>query len=482
MFFRNSRVRILKIYCAVILAVIFIQSGNTIAFQGDVQLLKSFSNAFVEVAKNVTPAVVSIEATKTVQVRRDLEQFFRRRRPQGQEDDFTRTGLGSGVIIDSDGYVLTNNHVVENAIEIIVTLPDKRKFKAELVGTDPNTDVALLKIDGTNFPFAKFGNSEKVQVGEWVIAIGTPFSDNLNHSVTAGIVSAVGRNLGILRNRNNNNFRIEDFIQTDAVINPGNSGGPLVNLDGEIIGINTAIISSTGSYQGYGFAIPVNLVKEIAEDLRAHGKTVRGIIGISFLSIEDHEMMREYKLDRPYGAVIERFTSDDSPAEKAGLKVEDVIIAIDNLQFTRSGQLQTVLAGKNPGDRVKLRVSRDGNERDIIVTLGEMPEEETTPFIANTLTDDDIGITVQGMDVEESNSRRFGRRETRGVLVIGVSRNSVASQQEINVGDYIFKIEKTDINSIEDFQRAMERYGNQRSVVFYIRNDRGTDLKNIRLR
>ena len=320
------------------------------------------------------------------------------------------------------------------------------------------------------------GDSEKVQVGEWVIAIGTPFDKDLNHSVTAGIVSAIGRNLGIISN--NYDFRIEDFIQTDAAINPGNSGGPLVNLDGEIIGINTAIMSSTGSYQGFGFAIPVNLVRNIADDLREHGKSVRGIMGIQFSSIEDHETMRNYKLDNPYGAVITDFTSSDSPAEKAGIRIDDVIVAIDNQQFTRGGQLQTLLAGKNPGDRIKVTISRGGNKRNIFVTLGEMPEEEAVPLIANTLTNRGIGITVQ----EADDGRRLRRGEPRGVLVIGVSRNSSADDQNINIGDYLFKIDKTEINSLDDFQKAMDRYRNQRSVVFYIRNDKGTDLKNIRLR
>lgn len=477
----SIRARRSWVYSVVILAVIFMQSGSGFAFQSDVQLLKSFSNAFVEVAKNVTPAVVSIEAIKTVQVSRfrgegEFDEFFRRFQPRRRGDNYTQRGLGSGVIIDSEGYILTNNHVVENAIEILVTLPDKRHFEAKLVGADPRTDVALLKIDGTNLPVARMGDSEKVQVGEWVIAIGTPFREDLNHSVTAGIVSAVGRNLGIISN--NYDFRIEDFIQTDAAINPGNSGGPLVNLDGEIIGINTAIMSSTGSYQGFGFAIPVNLVRSIADDLREHGKSVRGIMGIQFKSIEDHKTMRNYKLDNPYGAVVTDFTSSDSPAEEAGIRVDDVIIAIDDQSFTRNGQLQTLLAGKNPGDRINVTISRNGRERDILVTLGEMPEEEAVPLIANTLINREIGITVQ----EADNGRRSRRGEPRGVLVIGVARNSSANDQNINIGDYIFKIDKTEINSLDDFRKAMERYGNQRSVVFYIRNDKGTDLKNIRLR
>lgn len=469
---RNIRVKSSWIYSAVILAVIFMQSGSGIAFQSDVLLLKSFSNAFVEVAKNVTPAVVSIEATKPIQLTR---MRFGRSQPRGRDN--TMTGLGSGVIIDSDGYILTNNHVVENAIEILITLPDKRHFEAEVVGTDPRTDVALLKIDAKNLPFARMGDSEKVQVGEWVVAIGTPFREDLNHSVTAGIVSAVGRNLGIINP--DYDFGIEDFIQTDAAINPGNSGGPLVNLDGEIIGINTAIMSSTGSYQGYGFAIPINLVKSIADDLREHGKSVRGIIGISLGRIIDHETMRNYKLDEPYGAIVNSYTSNDSPAEKAGIDIDDVIVAIDDHSVQRIGQLQTLLAGKNPGDRVKVTVSRDGRKSDIWVTLGEIPEEEeSSPLIANTWTDREIGISVQAADGRQ----RLRRGVPRGVLVFNVARESIAGEQEINIGDYIYKIEKTEINSIEDFRKAMDSIGNQRSAIFYIRNDKGSSLINIRMR
>ncbi|MCH7782625.1 PDZ domain-containing protein, partial [candidate division KSB1 bacterium] len=222
----------------------------------------------------------------------------------------------------------------------------------------------------------------------------------------------------------------------------------------------------------------VNLVRNIADDLREHGKSVRGIMGIQFNSIEDHETMRNYKLDNPYGAVITDFTSSDSPAKEAGIRIDDVIVAIDNQQFTRGGQLQTLLAGKNPGDRIKVTISRGGNKRNILVTLGEMPEEEAVPLIANTLINRAIGITLQ----EADDGRRLRRGEPRGVLVIGVSRNSSADDQNINIGDYIFKIDKTEINSLDDFRKAMDRYGNQRSVVFYIRNDKGTDLKNIRLR
>jgi len=486
---RNVSMKKAWLCVSVVFALILIQSGFGYAFQSvnsqsDIQQLKSFSNAFVEVAKKVTPAVVSIESNRKVRVRvfgtppqpqrefDQLEDFFRRMFPNEEEE--TIKGIGSGVIIDGEGYILTNNHVIRDAEEIIVYLQDKRKYTAEVIGTDPLTEVALLKIDGSNLPSAKLGDSDNIQVGEWVIAVGTPLSQKLNYTVTAGIISAVGRRLDMISQEYQ--YVIEDFIQTDAAINPGNSGGPLVNLDGEIIGINTAIMSNTGSYQGYGFAIPINLVKNIAEDLREHGKVVRGVLGVSFREIEDQEDMKKYKLSSPYGARITGFP-DDSPGKRDGLKVDDVIIAIDDKPFKRGGQLQTWLAGKDPGDKVKVTVMRNGKRKDIWVTLGEMPEEEQ-PVITNTVSVPEIGIEVQ----EAEGTGQIRRDEPRGVVVINVRKNSEADKKLIKIGDIIYKIEKTEINSLKDFRNAIENYKDQELVTFYIRNEEGWNLINIRLK
>lgn len=485
---RNISMKKAWLCVSVVFALILTQFGFGYAFQSvnsqsDIQQLKAFSNAFVEVAKKVTPAVVSIESNRKVRVRvfgppqpqrefDQLEDFFRRMFPNEEEE--TIKGIGSGVIIDGEGYILTNNHVIRDAEEIIVYLQDKRKYTAEVIGTDPLTEVALLKIDGSNLPSAKLGDSDNIQVGEWVIAVGTPLSQKLNYTVTAGIISAVGRRLDMISQEYQ--YVIEDFIQTDAAINPGNSGGPLVNLDGEIIGINTAIMSNTGSYQGYGFAIPINLVKNIAEDLREHGKVVRGVLGVSFREIEDQEDMKKYKLSSPYGARITGFP-DDSPGKRDGLKVDDVIIAIDDKPFKRGGQLQTRLAGQNPGDKVKLTVVRNGKRKDIWVTLGEMPEEEQ-PVITNTVSVPEIGIEVQ----EAEETGRIRRDEPRGVVVINVRKNSEADKKLIKIGDIIYKIEKTEINSLKDFRNAIENYKDQELVTFYIRNEEGWNLINIRLK
>lgn len=475
----NRNVSMKNAWLCISLAFAFVltQSGFGYAFQSvnsqsDIQQLKSFSNVFVEVAKEVTPAVVSIEAERKVQLTRfrferesdRLEDFFRSILPDEEE---TITGIGSGVIIDSEGYILTNNHVVRDAEKITIRLQDKRSYTAEVIGTDPMTEVALLKINDSNLPSAKLGDSDNIQVGEWVIAVGTPLSQKLNYTVTAGIISAVGRKLDMI----NREYSIEDFIQTDAAINPGNSGGPLVSLDGEIIGINTAIMSNTGTYQGYGFAIPINLVKNIAEDLREHGKVIRGVLGVSFSDIEDQEEMKKYKLSSPYGARITDFAFSDSPSEKAGLKVDDIIIAIDDKPFKRGGQLQTRLAGKNPGDNVKVTVMRDGKRRDIWVTLGEMPEEEI-PIVASIISVPEIGIEVQELD----ESIRIPQGSPKGVIITGVGSNSQADEKNVEIGYIIYKIEKMEINSLEDFSKAIENYRNEELVTFYMRSDTGRHL------
>ncbi len=481
MFYNFKRTGKYVLYLQILFILCFFNVNAVSAYQGSVQQLKAFSNAFVDVSKKVTPAVVSIRAKKKVSVSqfhngRDLEEFndfFRRFMPRDEE--FEQSGLGSGFIIDKEGYILTNYHVVKDAVEMEVSLLDRRKFSAILIGTDPSTDVALIKIEGDNLPLAKLGNSENIQVGEWVIAIGTPFSEVLNYTVTAGIVSAIGRNLNII-NSSQNSYKIEDFIQTDAAINPGNSGGPLVNLNGEVIGINTAILSNTGSYQGYGFAIPVNLVKNIASDLRNYGKVKRGIIGIQFQEIRDQKEMKEYKLKNPYGAKIEDFPFEDSPGKLAGLQKGDVIIAIDDKPFERSGQLQTIVSSKKPEDKVRLTYVRDGKVGNLVVTLGEIPAE-SEPLLTGVVGFPEIGISVN--DTPEDQRPR--NNEPKGVIITEVRRNSEADRNDVKIGDIIYKVDKSEINSFADFKETVEQSRNKSSIVLYLRNDEGHQLINLRL-
>lgn len=451
----------------------------------DVQQLKAFSNAFVQVAKEVTPAVVCIQATKVIKISAsdipqsgDLPELFRRMFPPQQQEQYETKVLGSGVIYDKEGYIITNNHVVSDTKEIIVRLQDKRKFTAKLIGADPNTDVALIKINGENLPVARLGNSDNVNVGEWVLAIGTPFDSVFNSTVTAGIISSLGRNLNIIK-PNKQSYKIEDFIQTDAVINPGNSGGPLVNLNGEVIAINSAIASSSGLYEGYGFAIPINLVKAMVEDLRKYGKIVRGVIGISFRDFADQDEMKKLKSDDPNGLLVTNVTSG-FPGEKAGIKVNDVIVGVNDKKFRSSGQFQTFVATMNPGDKVKLSITRDGKPMDIWVLLGDMPAEVPQQQVQES----EKAFNAPGIGLNVSENQTNPPRvqgEAKGVIVTSVKKGSEAERKNIKLGDIIYKVEKIEINSVSDFKTALEQYKTNKTVLFYIRNDDGWHLVNIEL-
>ena len=311
------------------------------------------SESFQDVARTVTPAVVFIrvDVTSSNTERGWFPRF-------GQP----RQSVGSGVIISESGYIVTNNHVVEGAEDIVVTLFDKRQFEARVVGTDKSTDLAVLKaVSATDMPYVTLGNSENVSVGEWVIAIGNPF--RLTSTVTAGIVSALGRQVDIINDR----FGIEDFIQTDAAINPGNSGGALVNLNGELIGINTAIATESGSYEGYGFAVPVNLVERVAQDLIAYGQVKRGYLGVRILAV-DAKRASDLGLERISGVYIEYIFSGGS-ADKSGLKTGDVVLSINGKPVDEPNDLQLVVATHRPGDQLTLDVWRDKSLQTFIVEL-----------------------------------------------------------------------------------------------------------------
>jgi len=346
----------------------------------------SLSQQFRTVAEQVTPAVVSIQVRTSGQ-----------NSEQGPEDLFegppSRQNLGSGVIISPEGHVVTNNHVVKNAGAIQVQLADKRQFEARLVGTNASTDLAVVKIDGEgNFPVLPFGNSERVQVGDWVVAIGNPF--RLTSTVTAGIVSALGRQLNIIEDQ----FRIEDFIQTDAAINPGNSGGALVNLDGELVGINTAIASGTGGYEGYGFAIPSALVERIATDLIAYGEVRRGYLGVSIRGM-DAEVADEVGLEDIHGVYVADVRGG-SAADQAGLQSGDVIEAVEDERVNSPGALQSEVALHRPGDVVRVRVWREGTTQTLEVRL----MGKDTPVYQNWLSDLRQPRSRPSPDAESPNS------------------------------------------------------------------------------
>ncbi len=318
---------------------------------------------FVAAASLATPAVVHVNTTVSYSGRsqRDpLQEFFQMPPKEGESEDSQRgmpMSSGSGVIISADGYIVTNNHVVDGATKVDISLENNKRYVAKIIGTDPSTDLALLKIDATGLPFVKFGDSDNTQIGEWVLAVGNPF--DLNSTVTAGIISAKARNIGILRDVEDN-LQVESFLQTDAVVNPGNSGGALVNLAGELIGINTAIATRTGSYSGYSFAVPSTLVKKVMNDLMEFGTVQRGLLGVNIIDISPElgeYLGKDFSVDQ---GVYIRGVNENSGGAEAGLKEGDIIIGVDGKKTNTVANLQEIVARKRPGDKVEVEYLRDG--------------------------------------------------------------------------------------------------------------------------
>jgi serine protease Do len=450
----------------------------------EVKPLADASQAFVSIADHVTPAVVSIQTERRATTRANprqrgqippgLEEFFDQFDPRRQQQP--SRGSGSGFIVSPDGYVLTNNHVVADADRVNVTLMDKRVFKARVVGRDPSTDVAVLKIEGDRFPAVTFGNDGTTRVGEWVLAIGNPLG--LDFTVTAGIVSAKGRS-GELRGLYESSYAIVDYIQTDAAINPGNSGGPLVNIRGEVIGINSAIASQTGFYAGYGFAIPITLAKSVMEDLIAHGRVRRAVLGIAINEVtpEDAEAagLREIR-----GARVDGFTGEPSPAERAGLEVGDVIIAINSQPVERVASLQRIVRGFEPGQRVQVEVMRFGERKTYTVQLAEAPQE--TQVAARGSSDDTenasvsnvkLGISVEPIPAELARQANLGA-EARGLLVREVNLDGPANQQLFARTDVIAEVlrpaPRRAVKTVADLERALSRVRDGEIVSLYVYN------------
>jgi len=437
----------------------------------EVQPALDLSDSFIRVAEEVTPAVVRIDISRPVTVaQREVPQQFRdffRDRGEGGED--RQFGGGSGFMISADGYIMTNNHVVAGADEINVRFVDGRVLPAELVGTDPTTDVAVIRVSGSDFPHLPFGSSDDVRVGEWVLAVGNPgfggASGSLDYTVTAGIISAKGRPLQLLQSElqddprynqegQNGSWAIEDFIQTDAVINPGNSGGPMVNLRGQVVGINSAIASRTGFYQGYGFAVPIDLAQRVGEDLIEYGAIRRPWLGISMQGL-DQVVADGLGLPRVAGARITAI-SPDGPAEKAGLREEDVIVKLDGRDINQPGQLQNQIARRRPGDEVEIEVYRNGDPRQLTLRLGEAPINEAVeaPVVATEeAADTKIGIRVQELD--PGLASEYGYDDTSGVVITDVERYSAAWRRQVRVGLKVLEINGTETQSQNDVRRAL---------------------------
>lgn len=409
---------------------------------------------FTATAEKVTGAVVHIKSTSLNSTsNREMEMFdfffndpfFDNQRPY-QRKPMPRVGTGSGVIIDAQGHIVTNNHVIKDADELEVSLTDGRTFKATVIGTDPTTDLAVIKIKAENLPYLKFYNSDNVKVGEWVLAVGNPF--NLNSTVTAGIVSAKARNINIVRE----NFAIEAFIQTDAAINPGNSGGALVNLNGDLIGINTAIASPTGAYSGYGFAVPSNLVAKVVEDILQYGVVQRGFLGVQLQNV-DGKIAKEKELSVTNGALVAK-VMENSAAEKAGIKENDVILEVDGKKTNNVSEVQEIIGRKRPGDEIKVKVNREGKEREFKVVLRN--QEGKTEKVAKSDSKDLqslLGAKLESLD--DKTAKKLGVQG--GVRVKELGNGKLRRNTNMREGFIITKVDKKPIKTLKELEKALEK-------------------------
>ena len=421
---------------------------------------EDLGQAFSTVAERVNPAVVQIRATRVRPNRqRDLLGPF-----GGGFGGGEQSGLGSGAFVSEDGFVVTNNHVIEDADELRVSLFDGREFDAEVVGADPFSDLAVLKVDGDGFPSVPFGDSDALRVGQWVLAFGSPLSEDLSNTVTSGIVSSVGRFSGAPDPRGRQT--ISNYIQTDAAVNPGNSGGPLVNLRGEIVGINSAIATRTGTFNGISFAVPSNIVRSTVEQLIDSGVVERGFLGISFQPAS--ASLRRARGAGPGAAVIGDISEDadgDTPAGDAGLREDDLITAIDGVELTDSRQIVSLISSKRPGDTVEITYNRDGRERTTTVTLGRRPDAERVSQSRPDAPDRDreptaaparleaLGLTLE--NITPRIARQLGE-DVEGVIVTDVDRSSEAFRDaNIRPNMVITEVDRQPVATVADVERAV---------------------------
>jgi len=428
-------------------------------------------NNFSQLAKDAKPSVVNIRTVTTVkgggrvfrhffgnpfdEKRNPFDEFWG---PNNQpQQDFKQRSLGSGFIIDREGYIVTNNHVVENADQIKVKLADEREYDAEIVGRDPNTDLALIKISAdTDLVPIQMGDSDRLLVGNWVVAIGSPFG--LEQTVTAGIVSAKGRIIGF--------GPYEDFIQTDASINPGNSGGPLVNLQGEVVGINTAIVASG---QGIGFAIPMNMAKTIISQLKSSGEVTRGWLGVGIQDLTD-ELQSYYGVEDRGGVLITQVFEGD-PADKGGIKVNDIILEIDGKRVQTARELSGIIANTKVGKMTTIKLLREGETETVRVELAKRDDSELLAGKPSKDTSQDMGLEL--MDLTKDNANRFGfDADEAGVLVVGTKPGSKAAEAGIRRGDLIKEVNHSRVASIRDYTKVIEKLDEGDEVQCLIRRAR----------
>jgi serine protease Do len=453
--------------------IIFIISAFLVIanfYQASVSEAKTYSipESFTDLAKMASPAVVNIRTVKTIKGGgRVYRHFFNS--PFGKQDpfndffdkffgnelqrDFKQRSLGSGFIIDKEGYIVTNNHVVEDADKIKVKLKNGKEFDAEIVGRDPNTDIALIKIKSkNNLPVVKLGDSDALQVGQWVVAIGSPFG--LEHTVTAGIVSAKGRIIG--------SGPYDDFLQTDASINPGNSGGPLINMGGEVIGINTAIIASG---QGIGFAIPINHAKKIIDQLKSSGEVTRGWLGIGIQDLSE-ELAEYYGIKEGKGVLVTEVFPGD-PADEAGIKPKDIVLSINGKKVENTRELGKLIADTSVGDTVKIKALRNGIEKTFPVKIVKREDERVSSQTPSKGNDSELGIRVSELTSEIT--RRFEIAEISGVIVIDVEPESQGAQAGVMVGDIIKEINHQPITTVKDYKKEIKELKKGDSILMFIK-------------
>ncbi len=394
---------------------------------------------FAPLVKKVRPAVVKVVSESIREIGSGdslLDRFFNSR-PRREKVP----GVGSGFFISPDGYIITNNHVVENALKVTITTLDDREYRAKVIGTDPKTDLALLKVNAKELPYVSLGDSNHVDVGEWVLAIGNPLGQDL--TVTAGIISAKGRQLGLAR--------YEDFLQTDAAINRGNSGGPLINMNGKVIGINSAILAPTGGNVGIGFAIPANMAKRVIDDLKSRGRVVRGYLGISIQTLSESNAK---DVDYPMGGVIVATVEEDSPADKAGLKRYDLIIKLNGKRVKTGDALSTRVAELSPGDKLEMEFYRKGKKKTATAIVAEAPESMTirTPTEGQSI---DLGMILinNGPGV----ARQYGLKTSEGLVIRDVTRSGVAYKNRLRPNDVILEAGQETVKDVDHFRRIVSK-------------------------
>ncbi len=453
---------------AVLIALIITPLRSCSAQEKGIAALEETSKAFSQVAERAIPAVVAIESEKKDKVNNFdrffspfddefFERFFGPRYRPKQPEEHMQRGQGSGFIISSDGYILTNNHVVENADKITVTLNDGDTMEAEIIGTDPRTDVAVVKIDGKKLPFIEIGDSDSLRIGEWVIAVGNPFG--LEATVTVGVVSAKGRGVGITE--------YDDFIQTDAAINPGNSGGPLLDIQGRAVGINTAIVSRSGGYMGIGFAIPINMAQDVKEQLLTTGTVTRGYLGIRMSYVGD-EVAEFLDISKDKGVVVAE-VMEDSPADKAGLEQGDIITELNGKPIEGLREFKRDIASIAPGKEAVLTIFRNEKERKIKVELGSLEESAFAMGPGSPSKHaEKLGLQVQKLT--EDIAKQLGYSTDAGVLVSEVLPGSSAAKAGIKPGMVVVSVNNKKIGDLEDFNKAIQESAGKGKVLMLVKD------------